>query len=196
MRVCAASAVVVLSGLVLVGCASGQSTGGSVPSGAGPVASKTTTGPGMGGTASGGVPSPAATSSAGVAAIAATCPSVQSFAVLNGPSARPVPADIKVAWVLRCSIVSKGAGPRLLVAERSVTDPAALVAALKVSSVPRAKVVCPMLRVLIPYFALVQNDGQVFVPAVPLNNCGMAQLAVTQALNSLRFTELSSRPLN
>ncbi|MGI8665463.1 MAG: hypothetical protein ACR2N4_05465, partial [Jatrophihabitans sp.] len=120
---------------------------------------------------------------------------VQNYAVPNGPAARPVPAGIQVAWVLRCSIVSKGGTSRAIVAERSSGDPAALVKALKTPSAQRAKVVCPMYRMVVPYFALVQTDGQLFVPAVPLNNCGQAQNLVVQALESLRFSELSSRPL-
>ena len=34
-----------------------------------------------------------------------------------------------------------------------------------------------MLRVHLPYFALVQPTGQVFVPKVPVNNCGKPQNA-------------------
>ena len=68
-----------------------------------------------------------------------------------------MPADLQVNWVLRCTISNKG-GSRLLIAERSVGDTGPLLRALKTPSALRIKVVCPMLRVLIPYFALVQAE--------------------------------------
>jgi hypothetical protein len=98
--------------------------------------------------------------------------------------------------VLRCTISNKGGTSRLLVAERSEGNTAALMRALRTPSAQRAKVVCPMLRVYLPYFALVQPDGQVFVPKVPVNNCGQPQSLVVQALESLRFSVLTSKPIS
>ncbi|HJQ03588.1 MAG TPA: hypothetical protein VJ851_18485 [Jatrophihabitans sp.] len=184
-----------MAGLVLAGCASstqGNRTAASDPAGI-------TTGPGMGGTASvspstgSGTPNPVDPSR--IAAIAATCPANQNYAQANGPTARTVPADLQASWVLRCTISNKG-GSRMLIAERSEGDLGPLLRALKTPSAQRIKVVCPMLRVFIPYFALVEPNGQVFVPKVPLNNCGMPQNPVTVALNSLRFTVLSTKPIS
>jgi hypothetical protein len=195
------AAALAMAGLVLAGCASTHSnSSGTGASGA----SGTTTGPSMGGTAS--VSPPFASTSAApapsdtldprqLAGIAASCPANQNYAQPNGPAARVVPASLQVSWVLRCTISNKG-GTRLLIAEHSVGDPGPLLRALKTPSAQRAKVVCPMLRVLIPYFALVEADGTVFVPKLPVNNCGMPQQAVTAALNALRFTTLSTRPLS
>ncbi|MDQ2838586.1 MAG: hypothetical protein M3Y89_14425 [Actinomycetota bacterium] len=195
-----AVAVVVLAGLTVAGCASTNSAGSGPAAGptspAGPAGglNGTSTGPGMGGTASV-APSSSTGSSASVQAIAATCPSQQSFAMLNGPTAKPIPVDIQVAWVLRCTIVTK-TGDRTLVAERSGGDPKALVAALKVPSAQRANGLCPMYVINTPYFALVETDGKVFVPKVPVTNCNKPQVAVIQALNSLRFSVLSSKALS
>ncbi|HET6210326.1 MAG TPA: hypothetical protein VFD94_08085 [Jatrophihabitans sp.] len=191
------AAALAMAGLVLAGCASTQSN-----SNAGGAGSGTTTGPSLGGPASGS-PSAAGSSSSApadtlspsqLAAIAATCPSDQNFPQANGPTARTVPTTLQASWVLRCTISNKG-GSRLLVAEHSVGDTAPLLRALKAPSAQRMKVVCPMLRVLIPYFALVEPDGTLFVPKVPLNNCGMPQNPVAVALNQLRFTTLSSKPI-
>ena len=192
------AAALAMAGLVLAGCASGQSTGSAA--GGRSSSSDTTTGPSIGGPASG-TPSPSGSSAPAdqlsasqLAAIAASCPSDQNYPQANGPTARPVPATLQASWVLRCTISTKG-GSRLLIAERSVGDTAPLLRALKRPSGLQIKTVCPMLRMLIPYFALVEPDGTLFVPKVPLTNCGMPQNPVMTALNALRYTTLSSKPI-
>jgi hypothetical protein len=194
------AAALAMAGLVLAGCASGQQHD-SAAGGQSSAASDTTTGPSIGGPArlspppSGSSSAPAdQLSPSQLAAIAATCPSDQDFPQANGPTARAVPATLQVSWVLRCTISAKG-GSRLLVAEHSVGDTAPLLRALKAPSGLRIKTVCPMLRQLVPYFALVEPDGTVFVPKVPLSNCGMPQNPVTVALNALRYSTLSSKPI-
>lgn len=195
---CAAAGLLLLG---TAGCASatqagsgGAVTGSAGSSGSGsagssmPGPSGITTGPSMGGTAS----SPVPTSSLAKVA-AAACPT-DSVTPLSNPMAKPVPADIQVAFVLRCRVVS-GNGSHTQVAERSVSDPTDLVKALRAPSVPRAKIVCPMIAVYIPNFALVETNGTILVPKVPLNNCGMAQDEVASSLNQLKFVQISSRPL-
>lgn len=206
------AAALAMAGLVLAGCASSQPNG-SAAGGAASAASDTTTGPSMGGPASVSPPSSGPGSGSGassgsgsgsapadhlspsqLAAIAAACPSDQNFPQANGPTARPVPATLQASWVLRCTVSSKGSS-RLLVAEHSIGDTAPLLRALKRPSGLQIKTVCPMLRMLIPYFALVEPDGTVFVPKVPLSNCGMPQNPVTVALNGLKYVTLSSKPI-
>jgi hypothetical protein len=170
------------------GSTGSASSAGSAGSGVGANPSGTTTGPSIGGPAS----SPPPTGEV-VRAAAASCPT-DSVSPLTNPAAKPVPADIQVAWVLRCRVVP-GNGSYTLVAERSISDPTDLVRALREASVPRAKVVCPMLAVYMPNFALVQTNGKLLVPRVPLNNCGMAQNDVVIALNQLRFVQISSHPV-
>jgi hypothetical protein len=193
------AAAVAAAGLLLfgtAGCASTTSTGAGGPTSStdatGPSAgvnpSGTTTGPSIGGTAS----SPPPTGEVARAA-AASCPT-DSVSPLTNPAAKPVPAGIQVGWVLRCRVVP-GNGSYTLIAERSTSDPTDLVRALREASVPRAKVVCPMLAVYIPNFALVQTNGQLLVPKVPLNNCGMVQNDVVVALNMLHFVQISSHPV-
>lgn len=190
------AAAVAAAGLLLfgaAGCASATqagSSGSSVASGGGTSTgpSGTTTGPSIGSTAS----SPVPTGTVARAA-AASCP-INPVTPLTNPAARPVPADVQVAWVLRCRVISSGNG-YTLVAERSTTDPIDLVRALREPSVPRAKVVCPMLAVYLPNFVLVEPNGQLLVPKVPVNNCGMVQNDVVTALNAMTFVQISSRPL-
>jgi hypothetical protein len=165
---------------------SGGSSGasGGAPSGSGTSGSQN---PGTGGA------QPSAPSDNPAANV--RCPSQLNFDQPNGPAAQAIPPAIKVTWVLRCSIVAKVGQPRTLLAERSDSDPTELVNALRVPSGPRMKGLCPMFRMLVPYFALVQSDGQVLVPKVPVNSCGMIDPAVVLALSKMQFEVLSNKPL-
>ncbi len=188
MRLYAAGLIVALA---VTGCASsGQrhAAGGGASEG-------TTSGPVMGGTASPSAPSgtpsspPSSPPSSSV-----SCPTDLNFDQPNGPSAQALPSKITVSWVLRCSIVSRGA-KRVLNVERSDSDATNLVDALRVPSGHKIKGVCPMYRAAVPYFALVQPDGSALAPKVPVTNCGQAQPEVLQALNALTFKVISTKPL-
>lgn len=173
--------------LAVTGCASGtqdKAAGGGNTTG-------TTSGPAMGGTASQpGKPSPPSSPPSS----AVNCPTDLNFEQPNGPSAQPLPSKITVSWVLRCSVVSKGT-KRILNVERSDSDAANLVAALRIPSGQKIKGVCPMYRAAVPYFALVQPDGTTLAPKVPVTNCGQAQPEVLQALNALTYKVISTRSL-
>jgi hypothetical protein len=194
----AAVAAAGLLALAAAGCASadqtgsnqagsGLSSGTAVPSSTSNP-TDTTTGPSMGGPAS----TPVPTSSI-ARAVAGACPADPGTALTN-PRAKPVPANLKVGWVLRCRVVP-GIRTNVVIGELSTSDPTDLVRGLREPSMPRQKVVCPMLAPYIPYFALVEPDGQVFVPRIPLNNCGMPLTDVVSALNSMQFTQVTSRPV-
>jgi hypothetical protein len=106
-----------------------------------------------------------------------------------------VPSSIEVDWVLRCAVVPRAGGHYDRVLERSDSDPAALLAALRAPDEPPSSGACPMIRMVIPYFALVQRDGKSLVPKMPFTGCGMPQTAVLQALNSMHFEVISKKPL-
>lgn len=179
-------AVTLAVGLALTGCASDQSGSGSggpsVPStaasGAGSSSAGTPT--------PGSVPSGRSTGSAG-----ALCPTSLKLGQYNGPRTRALPADFKVRWVLRCSMVPLVGSRRQLLTERSDSDPSQLLEALRAPSEPRSEGVCPLMRMLVPYFALVDPNGQAVVPKIPLTGCGLPQAAVVQALNNMHFTVLT-----
>ncbi len=188
--------VTVLTGLALAGCASSQVNPGGpnavgssaiVVTGSASATAPTRSGPGMGGPASG---SPVQ----GIG-VTAACPTGLDLDQPADPHPAQLPAGLSVAWVLRCTIVAKGGQPKVLVSERSSGDTAPLLKALQTPSGLRAKGVCPMFRVPLPYFALVQSNGQTIRPSVPVTNCGQPQAAVVAALNGLRFTVISSKPL-
>jgi len=205
MRLSAVSAALAGALVLLCGCASttqsaapGGGTGTATsptgaPSDSGTGSggiSGTTTGPSMGGTAS----SPQPTSSVAVAA-ARHCP-MPPDTPQNNPAAKPLPATLPVVWVLRCRIVQgTAAGKGLLVAERSTSDTAPLLRALRAPSVPRQKIVCPLLAIYLPNFGLVEPDGTVLIPKLPTNNCGMVQTDVVTALNRMTFVQISSQPV-
>jgi len=201
--------VAALIGLAATGCASAQTgaagsgaSGSAVGSTAGPTlpvgpptgapgsgGSGTRSGPPIGGTSA----KPSAPSDN--SPVNVRCPAQLPQVEPNGPDAKPLPAGIHVTWVLRCSVVSKAGTARRLLAERSDSDPTKLLNALRVPSGPRIKGVCPMFRMLVPYFALVQSNGRVLAPKIPLNSCGMIDPAVVQALSGMRFEVLSDKPL-
>jgi hypothetical protein len=120
------------------------------------------------------------------------CPAQLDQGQYNGRQA--LPTSIDVAWVLRCRIAPEVGGGRFLFVERSDSDATALLAALRAPDQPRSNGVCPMMRVLVPYFALVQRDGRVLAPKMPVTGCGMPQTAVLQALDNMTFKVLSKKP--
>lgn len=181
-------AMTVLTALAITGCGSAQSgagagSGGASVSPAAPTGSGAATGSSV----------PNATPSA--SPVDARCPAQLDEGQYNGRQAKPLPSGFEVDWVLRCRVAPQPGGSRFLLVERSDSDPAALLAALRASDEPRSSGVCPMLRMALPYFALVQPGGTVVAPKVPLTGCGMPQTALVQALNALRFTVISRKQL-
>jgi hypothetical protein len=171
-------AVTVLTAVVLSGCASTHSTASGRPGG---------TGSPPGGTAS----SPGGTGSP----VDARCPAQLDEGQYNGRQATPVSGDIDVDWVLRCTVAPQPDGHRYLLTERSDSDPAALLAALRTPDEPPSGGACPMIRMVVPYFALVRRDGRALAPKVPLTDCRQPQPAVLQALNGMHFEVVSRRQL-
>jgi hypothetical protein len=182
--------VTVLTALAVTGCASTQSstaTGGSrtgITSASASASVPANSGSSPAGGSS--TPAPAPTPVDGL------CPAQLDQGQYNGRQA--LPTSIDVDWVLRCRIAPVVGGGRFLYVERSDSDPTALLAALRAPNQPRSNGVCPMMRVLVPYFALVQRDGRVLAPKMPVTGCGMPQTAVLQALNDMTFKVISKKP--
>lgn len=109
--------------------------------------------------------------------------------------AKPVPGQIQVDWVLRCSVAPRAGGTRYLQVERSDSDPAALLAALRAPDEPLSKGACPAIAMVVPYFALIEADGATLLPRLPETACRQPQGAVVQALNAMRFTVISRTQL-
>ena len=110
--------------------------------------------------------------------------------------ARPVPAGVHVVAVRRCVIrTAPGAAVSVQVTQRAATEAAALVAALRLPSLPKRGQLCPMYAMVVPYFDLVLADGSVLVPTLPTTGCGQPRQEVLTALAALRFVDVSARPL-
>jgi hypothetical protein len=190
--------VTVLTAVVVTGCTSAQSTANGGSGGTG-TTSASAAGPTVGGVSGGGSSSPSATpsnSDSGSAVDARCLPLQLDDTEYNGKQAKPVPDGIAVDWVLRCRLTPQPDGSRILFVERSDSDPAALLAALRAADEPpNSGGVCLTMRVLLPYFALVQQDGKAWVPKIPLTHCRQPQAAVLKALAGLRFEVLSRKRL-
>lgn len=194
-------AVAIAAGLALTGCASTKAGAGS--GGAGGTSGPASAVPGSAvpgplsptGRATSAVPASPVPSLRPTGAAGGLCPTSLDLGQYNGPDTRVLPAELKVSWVLRCSIVPLTGIKRAVVTERSDSDPSALLAALRAPSEPRSPGVCPLHRMLLPYFALVEPGGQVLAPKLPLTGCGLPQAAVLQALDGLHFEVLSKQPL-
>jgi hypothetical protein len=188
-------AITIAAGLALTGCASTQAgPGGGGSSGGSSSTSAAASGAPGPVSPSSAVPSVQPSGSAGNP-ISVRCPTSLDLGQYNGPDTRALPAGFTVSWVLRCSIVPLVGSHREVVTERSDSDPSQLLQALGATSEPGSKGVCPLLRMMIPYFALVQPNGEAVAPKMPLTGCGLPQAAVVQALNDLQFKVLSRRPL-
>jgi hypothetical protein len=114
----------------------------------------------------------------------------------DNSQAKPAPSGIEVDWVLRCTVVGMGGDQsRSLLIERSDSDPAALLAALRAPDEPRSSGPCPAIAMVVPYFALVQRDGKPLVARMPLTACGLPQTAAMQALDRMRFELIAKKAL-
>jgi hypothetical protein len=135
------------------------------------------------------------TAPAPVSPVDSRCPAQIDEGQHNAAYGRLVPPDIAVAWVLRCTVKPQPDGTRDLVVERSNSDPANLLAALRVGDEPPSKGVCPALAMVVPYFAFVQRDGHALVPRIPVTGCRLPQPPVLQALNALQFQVIARHRL-
>lgn len=209
-------ALTIAAGLALTACASTASTGDSrsgptaVVDPARPSGSPGGAAPGEGrsaGSGSGGFDGSAGfdtgaasggpSTSPGAQPVDSRCPAeLTESGQYNGSQARPAPSGIEVDWVLRCTVIGPhGDHSRALLIERSDSDPAALLAALRAPDEPRSDGACPAIAMVVPYFALVQSDGRPFVARMPLTRCALPQAAATQALQGMRFTQIGKKSL-
>ncbi|MDQ1742095.1 MAG: hypothetical protein QOE23_434 [Pseudonocardiales bacterium] len=187
------AATILTTTLAVTGCASTTTTGsaGSNPTGQ-PGGGTSSTGTSSTGQPSSSQPSTSqpSTGQAGPP-IAARCPAQLDQGQANRKGSKPVPGDLQVDWVLRCSVVAQAGGTHYLVAERSDSDPGALLAALRTPDEAPSKGACPAIAMVVPYFALIEPDGTGLLPRLPMTGCRLPQAAAVQALNALRFTVIS-----
>jgi hypothetical protein len=192
---------VAVAALAVAGCSSTptvepalrptSSAPGTVTGGAG----STTGSPGSASTGQPSAPPP-------VSPVDSRCPAQLDEGQHNAKDGKPVPDDLAVAWVLRCTVTPQvGAVTpqantvRYLLVERSDSDPSALLAALRVADEAPSKGVCPAMAMVVPYFALVKRDGSALVPHIPVTGCRLPLPPVLQALNALQFSVIARHRL-
>ena len=108
-----------------------------------------------------------------------------------GPTTRLTTA-VHIQAVVRCETVERGY-PGLgtwttQLAEIADTNLGPFLADLRApSQARRTDVMCPDLVILVPWFGLVDDAGNVMRPVLPTDACGKPQTAVIAALQALQF---------
>lgn len=101
-------------------------------------------------------------------------------------------ATVHIKAVVRCETVQRtypGLGTwTVQLAEVADTNLGPFVADLRTpSQARRTDVMCPDLVILVPWFGVVDDAGNVITPLLPTDACGKPQTAVIAALQALKF---------
>lgn len=107
-------------------------------------------------------------------------------------SATPLSAAVHIKAVVRCETVQRnypGLGSwTVQLAEVADTNLGPFLADLRAASqARRTDVICPDLVILVPWFGVVDDAGNVMRPRLPADACGKPQTAVIAALQALQF---------
>jgi len=106
-------------------------------------------------------------------------------------SFRPVAAILCTSAPLR----RPDGGADLTATESRADDVTALVTALRLPDEPLTGGACTMELYLPPFFVLLDAQGRWVRPGVPGDGCGKVRIEVREALQGLRMTPVSSRPI-
>jgi hypothetical protein len=132
-------------------------------------------------------PPPAAHAVTAFGAVACPAPEVGAA----GSTTR-LPAAVQIKAVVRCETVQRsypGIGSwTVQLAEVADTNLGPFLADLRaLSQTRRTDVICPDLVILVPWFGVVDDAGNVMRPLLPTDACGKPQTAVIAALQALQF---------
>ena len=86
-------------------------------------------------------------------------------------------------------------GTDLVATESRADDVTALVAALRLPDEPRTGGACTLELYLPPFFALLDAQGRWVRPGLPVDECGKVRSEVRDAVQGLRLTPTTSRPV-
>ena len=106
-------------------------------------------------------------------------------------SFRPVAAVLCLSAPLRRS----DGGTDLAATEKRADDVTALVAALRLPDERLSGGACTLEAYHLPFFALLDAQGRWVRPGAPSDQCGKVRIEVRTALENLRLTPVSSRPV-
>jgi hypothetical protein len=143
------------------------------------------------------VPAVGAHAVATVGAAVVTCPDPAVADGSESGATHLLAAGVLIDAVVRCETVTRtypGAGTfTVQLAEVADTGLADFLTELRHPSDPRrTNVVCPMFRIAMPWFALIDNHGAVLRVALPTTQCGQARATALAALNALPFREVAA----
>jgi hypothetical protein len=145
---------------------------------------------------------PAWTSCADAQDTAATPPAVEDPAATppaaNNPTGLPrLGEGFDPVAVVVCSAMPfrPGGGQDHAATESRADDVTALVAALRLPDQPHSGEACTLELYLPPFFALLDSQGRWVHPGLPTDSCGKVRIEVREALQGLRLTPTSSRPM-
>jgi hypothetical protein len=111
---------------------------------------------------------------------------------VTSPSPKPLPANLAIKAVVRCETVQRsypGLGSwSVQLAEIADSGLGPFLADLRAPSDPvPSGIMCPDLRILVPWFELVDSAGAAINVAVPTDRCRAPKTATITALQALHF---------
>ena len=126
-----------------------------------------------------------------------TCPDPATVDGSESGATHVLAPGVVVDAVVRCETVTRtyaGDGTYTVqlaeVADTGLAD--FLIELRRPSDARGTNVVCPMLRIATPWFALIDNHGNLLRVALPTTQCGQIRATVLAALNALPFREVAA----
>jgi hypothetical protein len=105
----------------------------------------------------------------------------------------PLSADFTPVTIVLCT--TKPAGQDMVATEQRAGDVAALAAALRLPDGPYSTGTCPADDVVVPWFALLDAQGQWVHPGVPHEFCGKPVAPVREAFAALQLKTVATRTI-
>ena len=120
------------------------------------------------------------------------CPDPGSPGQSASPSPKPLPSSVAIKAVVRCETVQRsypGLGTwSVQLAEVADSDLGPFLADLRApSDAMPSGMMCPDIRILVPWFELVDSAGTAINVAIPTDQCGAPKTAAITALEALHF---------
>ncbi|GIF23972.1 hypothetical protein BJ973_004586 [Actinoplanes tereljensis] len=126
-----------------------------------------------------------------------SCASAQHPPAVNPVETRwlaPLSDDFTPVAIVLCTTAADGQD--MVSAELRADDVAAVAAALRLPDGPYAKVSCPAGEAVVPWFALLDAQGQWVHPGVPTGDCGKPVAQFSDAFAALHLKTVATRKIS
>jgi hypothetical protein len=107
----------------------------------------------------------------------------------------PLSADFTPVTIVLCA-TTPADGQGMVATEQRAGDVTALAAALRLPDGPYSKVPCPAEEAVVPWFALVDAQGQWVHPGVPTGDCGHPVTPFSEAFAALHLKTVATRKID